>query len=623
MHHLVFAAAAATAAAAPPAAPEKTIVVTASREPVAEEEAAASTTVVREEVLRALDLPSTSDVLRLVPGVAVSASGGRGSLTEVRIRGSEAKHSLIFLDGIEFNDPALGNAARFELLTGDSLSRLEIVRGPQSALWGSEALGGVIALETADAMRATGGGAVLEHGSLDSLRASAQDAVRSGPVGVAGSIGWIRTDGIDIMGPSGERDGFDNRSASLKLSFRPGKTVDAGAVGHWIAGESEYDGSDPVTFGHSEAVETRSRVGAIRGWVRATPGAWVLSADLSLLDSSNRNFFAGGPANRTFGERLTGGLQVSRLFEGHRFTAAAEHETERFHARDQAFFGATDQDRARRLDAFVAEWRARWSDRLSTGLAVRHDSFSAFKDATTLRADASLRVTAALSFHASYGEGIAQPTFYDLYGFFPDFGFRGNPDLRAESSRGWEAGVRWSTGRSRFGITGFRQNLTDENLLVFDGSGSTTVNADGESRRRGIEIEAEHAWSERLRMQASYTFLDAEEQRAAGDLAIREQRRPRHSGSLIATGRAGPIEFGASLAYVGRRRDTDFRVFPSPTLTLDDYVLASLRLAWRLDPRLEAYVRTENAFAARYQDAVGYNTAGRTVYAGLRVRLGD
>ena len=622
MHHLVFAAVAA-ATAAPPQAAEEAIVVTASREPVEEDEAGASTTVVTEESLRALELLSTSDVLRLVPGVAVSASGGRGSLTDVRIRGAEARHSLIFVDGIKFNDPALGNAARFELLTNDALSRLEVVRGPQSALWGSEALGGVIAVETADAMRSTGAGALLEYGSLDGLRASAQGAIRSGRVGLAGSVGWIRTDGIDIQGPSGERDGFDNSSAVIKLSFRPASLVEAGAVAHWIEGESEYDGYDPITFGTTEALETHNRVGAVRGWVRATPGEWVLSADASFLDSSNRNLFAGNPSNRTFGERLTGGLQVSRRIGGHRLTVAAEHETEDFHARDRSFSGATDQDRSRRLNAVVAEWRARWTDSFSTGLALRHDSFSAFADATTVRADAALRATDTLTFHASYGEGIAQPTFYDLYGFFPDFGFQGNPDLRPESSTGWEAGVRWSDGRTALALTGFHQNLTDEILLVFGGSGSTTVNADGESRRRGIEVEAVHAPSDRLRLQASYTFLDAEEQRSAGGLAVREQRRPRHSASLIATGRLGPIELGSSLAYVGKRRDTDFRLFPSPTLTLDDYLLASLKLGWRFAPRFEAYVRAENAFDARYEDAVGYNTAGRTIHAGLRVRLGD
>ncbi|HEY0112890.1 MAG TPA: TonB-dependent receptor [Allosphingosinicella sp.] len=620
MHPALFALA---AAVAPPAAAEDAIVVTASREPVAEEEAGASATLMTEETLRALDLPSTSDILRLVPGVSVSASGSRGSLTEVRIRGAEAKHSLIFIDGIKFNDPALGNTARFELLTNDALSRVEIVRGPQSALWGSEALGGVIAVETADAFERTGLSALSEYGSLDSFRGSAQGAVRSGVIGLAGSAGWLRTDGIDIQGPSGERDGFDNRSASLKATFRLGSAVEGGLAGHWIEGKSEYDGFDPATFAPSEDVETRSRVGAARAWTRATPGQWVLSADTSFLDSDNRNFFAGDPVNRTYGERLTGGFQVSRRIGDHRLTAAAEHEREEFHARDQSYFGATEQDRVRTLTALVGEWRAGWGGRLTTGLALRHDRFSAFADATTFRADASLRASEDVTFHVSYGEGIAQPTFYDLYGFYPELGFTGNPKLRPESSRGWEAALRWSDGNSAIGVTGFRHNLVDENLLVFDAGGSTTVNSDGESKRKGLEVDASHAFSNQFRLSANYTLLDAEEQRTAAGLPVREQRRPRHSANLIAAGRLGPIEFGSSLAYVGRRKDTDFSSFPSKPVELDDYVLASVKAGWQLTRQLEAYVRAENAFGAQYQDVVGYNTAGRTVYAGLRVRLGD
>jgi vitamin B12 transporter len=119
--------------AAASSAPEETIVVTAAREPVAADEAAVSATIFGDETVEALGLPMTADILRLSPGVAVSTSGSRGTQTDVRIRGAEANHSLLFVDGIRFNDPAAGNTARFELLANDALSRIEVVRGPQSA----------------------------------------------------------------------------------------------------------------------------------------------------------------------------------------------------------------------------------------------------------------------------------------------------------------------------------------------------------------------------------------------------------------------------------------------------------------------------------------------------------
>jgi vitamin B12 transporter len=611
------------AAVGPTVSADQTLVVTASREAVAADEAPVSATLIARDEIEQLALPMTADLLRLVPGVAVAASGPRGTLTQIRIRGAEANHSLLFLDGIRFNDPA-ANEARFELITNDAISRLEVVRGPQSALWGSEALGGVIAIDTVDPLAGSGAAALVEFGGLDSARASARFAAGGQANGVAGSVGWVRSDGIDAFGPSGERDGFENRSASLKASFRPLPMVQAGLAAHWIDGESEYDGFDPISFLRTEQVTSENRIGAARAWISATPGDWTISADGSLLDSSNRNYFAGGPLNRTAGRRLTAGGQVSRQFGGHRLTGAAEHEAEDFRARDQSYFGATDQGRDRSLTALVGEWRAEWSANFSTGLAVRHDSFTAFADATTVRASALLSPAQGWRIHAAYGEGIAQPTFYDLYGFFPG-SFGGNPALRPERAKSWEAGVRWSGRAAAIGITGFTARLDAEIVDVFDPATflGSTANAIGTSRRRGLELEADYRPSDNVKLGFNYSFLDADERQVAGGTVLREIRRPRHSGNLFVTGESGPLSWGASAAYVGKRRDTDFDVFPARGVTLRDYLLASVNLAWRVSRRLEAYVRAENALGADYQDVFGYNSQGRTVHAGLRFRLGD
>jgi vitamin B12 transporter len=602
----------------------QTIVVTASRQPVAAEDSAASVTSFDQEILDDLALPAPADLLRLAPGVAVATTGPRGTQTQVRIRGAEANHSLVFLDGIRFNDPAAGNEARFELLTSDALARLEIVRGPQSALWGSEALGGVIAAETADPFRGTGFEGLAEYGSLDSSRVSGRYAVRAGNVGVMASAGWLRSDGIDSFGAGGERDGFDNRAASLKVEARPTQALRFGVVGHWIDGRSEYDGFNPVTFQRADTLdETSNRIAAVRGWASGDWGGWSARADASYLDSANRNRLAGAPLNSTFGDRAAFGAQVSRRLGGHLLTVAAEHEAENFRARDAAYFGGTDQDRSRRLTAFVGEWRGEWSRAVTTDLALRHDSFSAFKDATTFRAALLVRPAPGLRLHAAYGEGIAQPTFYDLYGFFPG-SFVGNPGLTPERSRGWEAGAEWQNDRFQVGATYFSARLRDEIVDTFDPLTflSGTANAAGTSRRAGIELSAAYRPAAWLNVSANYTFLDAEEQRAAGAALVREVRRPRHSANLIAYGSAGRLRWGASLAYVGKRRDTDFDLFPAAAVTLGDYLLASANIAWRLTGGLEAYARVENGFDADYQDVVGYNTPGRTVYAGLRVAFG-
>jgi vitamin B12 transporter len=619
MNILILISAVATQAADAPA-----IVVTASRVPVAATDSAASVTTFDEEALDDLSLPALPDLLRLSPGVSVANSGPRGTQTQVRIRGAEANHTLVFLDGIRFNDPAAGNEARFELLTSDSLSRLEIVRGPQSALWGSEALGGVIAAETADPFRGGGFEGLGEYGTLDSARVSGRYAARAGPIGVMASAGWQESGGIDSFGAGGERDGFDNLSASLKLEARPSDAVSLGIVGHWIQGTSAYDGFDPVTFLRAETLdETRNRIGAVRGWAESHWGGWTLQAGASWLDSANRNRLGAAPLNSTFGDRLTLDAQVSRELGGHRIIAAVEHESEGFRARDTAFFGGTDQDRSRRLTAVVGEWRAQWSPALVTDLALRRDSFSAFADATTFRASLLVRPVRGVDLHAAYGQGIAQPTFYDLYGFFPG-SFAGNPALTPERSRGWEAGIGWRDARFSLDATWFSARLRDEIVDTFDPATflSSTANAAGTSRRDGLELSAAWHAGPGLSLSAYYTRLDAKQQNVRGGPLVREVRRPRDSFNLAAHGETGRLRWGATLAYVGKRLDQDFDLFPAATVTLGDYVLASANLAYRLLPQLELYARAENAFDDHYQDVVGYHMAGRTIYAGLRVAFG-
>jgi vitamin B12 transporter len=622
MHPILLLAAVAAPADSPQ--PDQTIVVTASREPETQADAPVSATVFDRETLESLSLPMTADVLRLSPGVAVAETGPRGTQTQVRIRGNEANQTLLFIDGIRFNDPAAGNEARFELLTNDALSRVEIVRGPQSALWGSEALGGVIALDTADPFAVRGLSALGEAGSLQSGRAFVQGAAAAGPVGLSASAGWVHSEGVDSCGCHGDRDGFDTRTAGLKAVARPLPGLEIGFVGHFIEDVSEFDGTDPVTFLRADTQDdTHNRIGAVRGWADFTSGGWSVKADTSWLGSANRNFLGDAPLNRTSGERYTASGQVSRSFGGQELIAAIDHEEEWFHARDQSFFGATDQDRARRLTALVGEWRARWASFLSTDLAVRHDGFSASADATTLRAAAIVSPGGGWQVHAAYGEGIAQPTFFGLYGFFPG-SFVGNPNLKEERSRGWEAGVRWEGRKAAVGITGFSSDLRDEIVDTFDPVTflSGTANATGRSKRRGVEFEAHYRPIPAFQLTFNYTYLHATEQQVSGTAQRVEVRRPRHTVNLIATGQAGQLRWGVSGAYVGGRTDQDFDVFPAPTVVLHPYLLASANVGWQFRRGLEAYVRAENAFDAHYQDVVGFHTPGRTVYAGLRIRLG-
>jgi vitamin B12 transporter len=627
---LIAAAAAASPSEPPPGDTE--IIVTGERKP-----SAAMVTYsapVREipALSSVAGLPMATDYLRLWPSVSVASAGPRGSQTQVRLRGAEANHTLLVIDGIRFNDPAAGNEARFELLGDDLVDQLSLYLGPNSALWGSEAIGGVLVAETRDPNRGEGYGARAEYGSFDTARGSAWAAAYAGDLRLAATGAWMRSDGIDSFSGRGDRDGFENRSASLKLVFQPGgrdapvHPLEIGLVGHWIEGTSEYDGFDPLTFRHADTLdETRNRIGAVRGWAKAERKGWTLTLDGSLLVSANRNLLAGAPLNRTFGRRFAASGEFSKKAGGHLFTAAVQHQAENFRARDEAFFGATRQDRSREVTAFVGEWRAEWAGGPSTEIAVRHDDFSAFADATTVRAGATWEPTRRLQFVAAYAEGIAQPSFYDLYGFFPG-SFAGNPVLKPERSEGWNAGVRFGPWRRLTAQLGYyRANLKGEIVDVFDPVTfrSTTANAAGTSRRDGIEamLELVPRTDALTRLYLTYTYLDAEERQVAGGLPVREVRRPRHSAGLAGQGKVGKLNWGATLAYVGARRDTDFDSFPARPVRLGAYWLGSLQLGWRLGKNLEAFARVENALDDDYQDVFGYRTEGRSVHAGLRLRL--
>jgi vitamin B12 transporter len=595
------------------------IVITASRAPEQQAQSPASVTVIDSRRIERLDEPLARALLRLVPSTAVSSSGPAGSLTDVRIRGAEANHTLLFIDGIRANDPATGDQPRFDLLNADVVSRIEVVRGPQSALWGSEAIGGVVAINGLDDAR----GYLLsaEGGSFGFARAAASESISSSRGSLSAALGTQRATGIDSFDGHGDKDGYRNLSGRLRATWKLGPSVELGAAAFGVTAKSEFDGFDPVTFAHADTLDnSRSRLGAARIWAQFGDegSGWSGRIGSSLLGSSNRNFLAEDEINLTSGSRRTIDAQVEHRFTTgpvtHRLIAAADGERETFHARDTGFGGFTDQDRARGHDALTVEWRGE-TKALAGDLAVRRDIFSRFKDATTLRASALAKVGGGFSVAGSYGKGIAQPTFFDLYGFFPG-SFVGNQSLKPESSRGFEVSLRYRRGTFEASLTGYRQRLHDE--IVPNATFTSTLNAAGTSRRSGVEVETAWHLAEKLRLLANYAYLHATEPASFGTGQAPELRRPKHSGSIALDGQSGRLTYGASIAYVSAHLDAR-DVPPFDVLSLRSYWLGGTRVAYAVLPGIELFARAANAFDARYQDVSGYRTEGRSVYAGIRL----
>uniref|UniRef100_UPI00286EA204 TonB-dependent receptor plug domain-containing protein n=1 Tax=Sandarakinorhabdus sp. TaxID=1916663 RepID=UPI00286EA204 len=420
------------------------VTVTASREPAPASDFGTTLTIIDRGQIEALSLPMIKDYLTLVPSVSVSQTGPMGAQTQIRIRGAEANHSITFIDGIEVNDPSSSGEFRYETLLAQGVERIEVLRGPQSALWGSQAIGGVINIST---RRDTGLYGEAQGGSLGTVRGGIGGGFETGGISVSGQASAMSSSGYDIAGVGGgggDRDGYENVTLHGRVSAAPTDNLTLSVVSRFTSSESRFDG---FNFGAGVPVDrplaTRTRQVAVRAAADLSllDGAWTQTASYTHTNAANIN--RNGPAfqNRSDGGRDLFRFQSSgRLDTGtisHRLTLAVDHERERFTSTDANPLAQSNQSRRRVQTSLVGEYRLTAADWLSGGVAVRRDLNDRFADATTVRADAVVRPGGGFNVHASYGTGIADPTFFELFGFFPG-SFIGNPDLVPERSRSWD-----------------------------------------------------------------------------------------------------------------------------------------------------------------------------------------
>ncbi|MBB3763802.1 TonB-dependent receptor [Sphingomicrobium lutaoense] len=607
-----------------PPSDDHAIIITAAREAERIEDSSKPISIIDAETVERLGEDNAIGLLRLLPSASISQTGPSGTQAQLRIRGAEASHSLLFIDGIKANDPAAGNEARFELAADGLYDIIEYSRGPQSAIWGSEALGGVLALRTVPAGDEETVSLTAEAGSFDYLSGKARLDFGNEDQGLVLAMGGQRSDGIDSFGVGGEKDGFHNLNARLSGRLSLGKSAGLQLSGFAVDGRSEFDGFDPLTFRRADT-EDRSdyRLGAARAAIEIAPAEWFkLVVGGSVLASENVHHRDNSEINRTSAERYSvdgrASVRASALAFDHRLTLAIDHEGEDFRADDSIYGGFTDQRRDRDRTGFTVEWFAEHDSGATFQLALRHDDFSAFADTTSISLGGLLPLGGHVSLVANYGEGIAQPSFYDLYGFFPG-SFVGNPALEPETSRGHDVGLRFDDGKLRASMIWFSHNLESEIVDIFDPASftSTTANGMGESKRRGLELEAGWRPSPAFELVGNYSYLDAKGPEAPGEQRLRENRRPQHRAAIMATGIHGRWEYGSSLALVGSRFDDDFDFFPAQRVKLEPYVLASARVAYEMNPRLRLTLRGSNLFDSDYQDVVGYHAMGRAIHIGL------
>ena len=645
-------------------APE-TIVVTASRVPIASELAGASFTVLDEEYLDRRQALTVEELLRGTPGVAVSRSGVVGSLSQVRMRGAETNHTLVLMDGIEIGDPALGGELDFSHFLASNLHRIEIVRGPLSALWGSDAVAGAINLISAPEEFGRSLTTSAEAGQFNTRRGTLNGSAGGDGWGLGVSVNHLSSDGQNISRSGDEADGYRNNTGHMIARFDPSERFSLRLIARRSQSESQYDATSFLAGVPADSDSSTKRthtVAGLRGRVTTSGGRWTHRASLTHIGSENRNFASGSEIGETSGDKLRLGYQSTFLFprltrntrergrpafaEGGTpsppgafvssgdggispsVTIGLGHEREDYMQRAAAsFFGDPNRDLSTQSTEGLAEFRLDARGDWAASAALRFDRNRDYDDAVSWRVSALKHLGLGTALHAAYGIGVKNPTFIERFGYFSNF--IGNPDLIPESSRGWELGVRYGSRATRVtgSITWFSERLEDEiNGFVFDpaSGGFTAGNRPGTSRRRGLELQGQASFQSRLTLAGAYTWLRSREP-APGDTMIQELRRPRHSGSLNAQYEIADPAIGINLhlAYTGEQSDVFYPPWPNPSrrVSLDSFLLASLTATWQATSRVRWHIRAENLGDTRFEEVYGFRGPGRSIHLGVQFSL--
>ena len=612
--------------------PLETLVVSAAREAVPVEKVGSALSVIDEQTLARRQLTSVGEMLRSLPGIAVSRSGGLGSQSQLRVRGSEANHVLVLIDGIPVNDVSQGSEFNVAHLFNDQLTQIEFLRGPQSSLWGSDALAGVISIESSKPTDGLQLGGVIEGGSDEYYHAGAN-------LGWANDRGYVRlgtrtlsTDGHNISRTGREQDGYENTSSTFRAGLDVTETLAIDTSWHYVDSTTDFDSTDFATgfpVDRNDETQAEQLYGRINASLGLFEDRWRQQLSINLTDTDNANRVENIFGPNAFSRSSTASESVQYVYQSHfdlgdvhTLSLAIEHETHDFRQRGEAsFFGDPNRDEEIQSTSYAVEYRGNLVDSFYWQASVRHDANDDFDDATTWRLNGIWWLTDASKIRGGVGTGVKNPTFSERFGFFTNF--VGNPDLEPEHSESWEVGIDQRISAAlNISLTYFQTELNDEiNGFVFLPTlgAFTAANDAGESDREGIELSVAWALSEMLDLSAAYTWLDATENGFTGE--IDEVRRPRSTASLeIAWQPSDRWSVSLRGDHNGSQDDVFFPPVPpfQQTVTLDGFTLVTLAAQFQATDWLNVYARVENALDEDYEEVFGFQTPGRALVFGLR-----
>ncbi|HEX5059183.1 MAG TPA: TonB-dependent receptor [Kofleriaceae bacterium] len=608
------------------------VVVTANREAQPLSHVGDSVTLIEPAEVRASQKLAISDLLATTPGITVSRNGGLGTSTQLRIRGAESDQTVVLIDGVKLNDPSsAGGGFDFgNLLTGDYM-RIEVLRGPQSTLWGSQAIGGVINVVTT----VPEGPLLAEYSAEGGERGSATVRARAEAGGerfawrVAGQ--YLTTDGVSALNDDRgghEKDGYRNVGANVRGLWRITDAVSAELRTTYSSGRADFDGFPAPNF---ELTDTREysdtdELVAYTG-VNAAMFAGRLQNrfGFAYTDTDRENIDPHSPVPTTFDAsgsnqrwEYQGTLTLTDRIGG---VFGLESERSELDTRSPSVFDPNPVPLVHdaRLDSIYAQLTVAPIETLTLTGGMRYDDHDTFGSESTGRATLAWAATPTTIVRATYGEGFKAPTLFQL---FSDFG---NEDLAPERADAWDAGVEQHLLNDALVLSATYFGRNTRSMIDFVSCFPATdprcatrpfgfYDNVAKTEADGIELGLTAHLGERLRIDANYTDMDTTNRTPGANFGRELPRRPGQVFNGEVT-YAWPIGLTTTVAVLDVSRNFDN---PSNTVVVDGYTVVDFRASYALRADLELFGRIENAFDEEYETIARYGTPGRGVFVGVR-----
>ncbi|MEI8290320.1 MAG: TonB-dependent receptor [Verrucomicrobiota bacterium] len=593
-----------------PAITLEEINITATRIATPQEKSPVSSTIITQDQIEQSQQHLVADILRGQPGVEVVRNGQPGAVEAVRLRGANNNQTLVLVDGIRANSP-FNNQFDFSQLAVDNIDRIEILRGPQSTLYGSEAGGGVINIITKRGTCLPAGGVEMEGGSFKT------QITRGGFSGSAGRFSMVASG--NYASSDNDRINSDYRQYHFDghVRYDFSDQLNATLLATYFHNDDGVPG-DIFTADPTARLKTESSLLGLT--LKGLPTTWW-DTKLTLSHSRERGSFD-QPANaenyftdfhsQTVAQRNQVDFQnVFKPSSQHKILVGGTWEEAAADLSANGTWGPSALASTIYTRSLYGQYDFMPIERVTLAAGGRVDDSTSFGSHGTYRFGGRFTAPGLKTiFRASAGTGLRAPSISDLY-----YPYYGNPNLKPEESLSWDAGFEQPLleNKFRFGATFFHNDF--DNLIQYSGTKPENV---GRARTFGVETFAAWQVLSNLTARAIYTWTDSEDLSTGQELL----RRPEHNGSLNLNWQISlKLTADAKATLIGTRSDKNFNTYPAKTVDLTAYTKLDFALRWQLHKHFQIFARAENLTDERYQEAFGYPALGRGFYGGLRAQF--